>query len=166
MRKPRRHHYEEAASRRAWFVSLIVAKPPPLTAAVFPWDRKEETQTMKEQEKVAVSSVGVARRSGDRRRELKGVSPISLFSCMDEQWTEKERTVALLKRRTNEAGFWKHLLPLGWQRAGRGGFSLYPTDKPLFYGLSCAQLSGFYQILPTFIHVISMLYIYLPDLIL
>ncbi|XLS54979.1 hypothetical protein HN51_004734 [Arachis hypogaea] len=58
---------------------------------------------MKEQEKVAVSSVGVARRSGDRRRELKGVSPISLFSCMDEQWTEKERTVALLKRRTNEA---------------------------------------------------------------
>ena len=45
-------------------------------------------------------------------------------------------------------------------------FKCGEVDKPLFYGLSCAQLSGFYQ---SFIHLFiqnAWLYILLPDFVL
>ncbi|XLR41888.1 hypothetical protein S83_026548 [Arachis hypogaea] len=54
-----------AAASRSWCLSPIVAKSPPLTAAIFPWERDDETRT-EQWDTVAVEGAHGAINGGNR----------------------------------------------------------------------------------------------------
>ncbi|MED6160959.1 hypothetical protein PIB30_056239 [Stylosanthes scabra] len=78
-------------------VSPIVAKPPPLLAAVFPWYR-EEVPTVTEQEGMAFSGAGAAGRD-DRRTPWKGGDRVSVVEVVEElSWVVMNPAYGLAQR--------------------------------------------------------------------
>ncbi|MED6151483.1 hypothetical protein PIB30_082967 [Stylosanthes scabra] len=78
-------------------VSPIVAKPPPLLAAVFPWDR-EEVLTVTEQEGMVFPGAGAAGRD-DRRAPWKGGDQMSVVEVVEElSWVVMNPTYGLAQR--------------------------------------------------------------------
>ncbi|MED6149305.1 hypothetical protein PIB30_061091 [Stylosanthes scabra] len=136
MREWQRHSHEEAASRRFCSVSPIVAKPPPLTAAVLPRDRDNCFDTEKKKHQVAMTGVGhtvddtldggnrgrgepwrVA--DGRKKKEATATGDAATFGG-DEHLLEKGsifRVATIVKGGKNEVVSWRPWFPIvaQWQ---------------------------------------------------